>query len=281
MSAERPTRQGKPRDRGITMVIDPGLSTGVFTDVVSSHGKYIDLVKFGWGTALVTTDLVRKTEVLRDADVGFYFGGTLFERYLWTGRLGEFVDLVHEAGATCVEVSNGTIPLPQRAKAGYVSLLAAEFSVFSEVGFKDPARSAELTPAGWVDAIREDLAAGASLVVTETRESGKAGIASPDGRLRQDVMDAVLAEVDPSHLMFEAPTKDLQVELIQSVGPNVNLGNIASNDVLALETLRLGLRGDTLMELTPASGGAVEDWPAESSPACALELGFPVTVPAA
>ncbi len=281
MSADRSRRAGKPRKLGITMVIDPGLSTGVFTDVVSSHSDYIDLVKFGWGTALVTTDLTRKVEVLREADVGFYFGGTLFEHYLWTGRLSEFVDLVHQTGATCIEVSNGTIPLPQHAKAGYVNLLAGEFAVFSEVGFKDPARSAELSPADWVDAIREDLAAGASLVVTETRESGKAGIATPDGKLRRDVMDAVLAEVDPASLMFEAPTKDLQVELIQSVGPDVNLGNIAAHDILGLETLRLGLRGDTLMGLTPASGDAVGNWLEESPTTCQRQVGLPVAVSAA
>lgn len=280
MSAELSTRATKPRKRGITMVIDPGLPTGVFIDVVSSHGDYIDLVKFGWGTALVTTDLARKVEVLREADVGFYFGGTLFEHYLWTGRLSEFVDLVHETGATCVEVSNGTIPLPQHAKAGYVNLLAAEFPVLSEVGFKDPARSDELTPAGWVAAICEDLAAGASLVVTEARESGRAGIAQPDGKLRRDVMAAVLAEVDPAKLMFEAPTKDLQVELIQSVGPDVNLGNIASNDVLSLETLRLGLRGDTLMELTPASGAAVGNWLEEPPRTAGDKLSRRVAVPA-
>ncbi len=276
MNAELSMRATKPRKRGITMVIDPGLPTGLFSDVVSSHGQYIDLIKFGWGTALVTTDLARKVEVLREANVGFYFGGTLFEHYLWTGRLSEFVELVHETGATCVEVSNGTIPLPQHAKAGYVSMLAAEFPVFSEVGFKDPARCAELTPAGWVEAISEDLAAGAALVVTETRESGKAGIAGPDGRLRQEVMDAVLAEVDPAKLMFEAPTKELQVELIQSVGPDVNLGNIASTDILSLETLRLGLRGDTLMELTPASGAAVGEWLEESSSADRGKVGLPV-----
>lgn len=276
MNAELSMRATKPRKRGITMVIDPGLSTGLFSDVVSSHGQYIDLIKFGWGTALVTSDLARKAQVLREADIGFYFGGTLFEHYLWTGRLSEFVALVHETGATCVEVSNGTIPLPQHAKAGYVSLLASEFPVLSEVGFKDPARCAELTPAGWVEAICEDLAAGASLVVTETRESGKAGIARPDGRLRREVMDAVLAEVDPVRLMFEAPTKELQVELIQSVGPDVNLGNIASTDILSLETLRLGLRGDTLMELTPASGAAVGEWLEESSSADRGKVGLPV-----
>jgi phosphosulfolactate synthase len=234
------------------MVIDPGLATGAFTDVVDSHGDHIDLVKFGWGTAMVTRDLERKIAVLRDAGIAFYFGGTLFERYVWTGRFEEFVALAHASGARHVEVSNGTIPLDQRAKAEYVHLLAADFKVLSEVGFKDPGRSAELTPADWVDAMRDDLDAGAWLVTAETRESGMCGMARADGRIREDVLDAVLRAVDPARILFEAPTKGLQVELIRAVGADVNLGNIGAADIVGVETLRLGLRADTLLHLTPA-----------------------------
>ncbi|KAA9151176.1 phosphosulfolactate synthase [Amycolatopsis acidicola] len=235
-----------------TMMIDPGLPTGLFTDVVASHGEYVELVKFGWGTALVTRDLDRKIAVLREAGIGFYFGGTLFERYLWGGRLDDYLALVERTGATHIEVSNGTIPLDQEAKAGYVRRMAAHRPVLSEVGYKDAERSALLTPADWVGAIEQDLAAGASLVITETRESGRSGMARPDGHLRDDVLAAVLAAVDPSRLLFEAPTKDLQVELIREIGPEVNLGNIAAADVLGVETLRQGLRGDTLLQFAPA-----------------------------
>ena len=139
------------------MVIDAGLPTGAFTDVIDSHGELIDLVKFGWGTSLVTRDLNRKLEVLRAAGIDFYFGGTLFEHYLWSGRLGEFVDLLRAHRATHVEVSNGTIPLDQHDKSGYVRLLAGEFTMISEVGFKQAERSERLTPADWVSAIAEDL----------------------------------------------------------------------------------------------------------------------------
>jgi phosphosulfolactate synthase len=235
---------------GLTMVIDTGLPTGVFTDVISSHGEYVDLVKFGWGTALVTRDLDRKIAVLREADIGFYFGGTLFERYLFDDRLGDFLALVERTGATHIEVSNGTIPLDQHAKAEQVRRMARYRPVLAEVGYKDPERSARLTPADWVDAITEDLEAGASLVTTETRESGCSGIARPDGHLRDEVLHAVLAAVDPARLLFEAPTKDLQVELIRALGPGVNLGNIATTDVLGVATLRLGLRADTLLMLS-------------------------------
>ena len=147
----------KPRSRGITMVIDPGLPTGAFTDVVASHGDHIDLVKFGWGTALVTRDLDRKIAVLRETGIGFFFGGTLFERYLWRGQLDDYLALVEQTGAAYIEVSNGTIPLDQHRKAEYVRRMARYRPVLSEVGYKDPERSAQLSPADWVSAIGEDL----------------------------------------------------------------------------------------------------------------------------
>jgi phosphosulfolactate synthase len=240
---------------GSTMLIDPGLPTGAFTDVVVSHSKYIDVVKFGWGTALVTQDLDRKISVLREAGIGFYFGGTLFEHFLWRDRLNEYLALVERTGATHIEVSNGTIPLDQHTKAEYVRLMARERPVLAEVGYKDADRSALLSPADWVDAIREDLDAGASLVITETRESGRSGMAAPDGRLRGDVLQAVLDAVDTSQLMFEAPTKELQAEVINSIGPEANLGNIAFADVIGVQTLRRGLRADTLLQLTQPGPG--------------------------
>ena len=235
---------------GITMVIDTGLPTGAFTDLIESHGEHIDLVKFGWGTALVTKDLDRKTAALKDAGVGFYFGGTLFEHFVWSGRLADYLALVERTGATHIEVSNGTIPLDQNAKASYVRRLAGVRPVLSEVGYKDADRSALLTPSDWVDALAQDLDAGACMVITEARESGRSGIARADGHMRTDVLSAVLRAIDPAVIMFEAPTKDLQVEMIRAVGPGVNLGNVAAADVIGVETLRRGLRGDTLLDLT-------------------------------
>jgi phosphosulfolactate synthase len=233
---------------GLTMVIDPGLPTGAFTDVITSHREHIDLVKFGWGTALVTRDLDRKVAVLREAGIGFYFGGTLFERFLFDNKIGEFLALVDRTGATHIEVSNGTIPLDQHAKAGYVQRMARYRPVLSEVGYKDENRSAQLSPADWVDSIREDIDAGATMVITETRESGRSGMARPDGHLRDEVLQAVLASVDAGKLLFEAPTKEIQVELIRALGAGVNLGNIAASDVIGVATLRLGLRADTLLQ---------------------------------
>jgi phosphosulfolactate synthase len=253
MIAAAPARPARPRTRGITMVIDSGMPTGAFTDVIESHGELVDLVKFGWGTCLVTRDLSRKLDVLRSAGIDFYFGGTLFEHHLWSGRLGEFVDLLRAHRATHVEVSNGTIPLDQHEKAAHVRLLAREFTVISEVGFKEELRSEALGPDDWVAAMQEDLDAGASLVTAETRESGRCGMARADGSLRNDVLGAILAAVDPAVVLFEAPTRSLQVALIRAAGPQVNLGNIATADIVGLETLRLGLRADTLMDLIPAA----------------------------
>ncbi|HEV7896374.1 MAG TPA: phosphosulfolactate synthase [Planosporangium sp.] len=246
---------------GLTMVIDNGLPTGAFTDLITSHGEYIDLVKFGWGTALVTRDLHRKARVLAEAGIGFYFGGTLFEHHLWTGQLDEYLDLVDRTGATHIEVSNGTIPLDQHSKAEYVRRMSRYRPVLSEVGYKDAGRSAQLTPADWVDALRQDLDSGAFMVITEARESGRSGIAQADGHLRGDVFDAVIDSIDVDRVIFEAPTKDLQVELITTLGPAVNLGNIATCDVIALETLRQGLRGDTLLALTTGADRTAQRFP--------------------
>jgi phosphosulfolactate synthase len=236
------------------MVIDNGLPTGWFTDAVTSAAAYIDIVKFGWGTCMVTEDLARKIAVLAEHDIRFCFGGTLFEKFVIQGRFAAFVKFCRHWGCDLVEVSNGTIPLSNTEKAGYIRRCVDEFPVTSEVGFKDQARSELMSAAQWVDCIAEDLAAGASLVVTEARESGRSGVCHPDGRLRTGLIETILAGgADADRLLFEAPTKELQAQFITLLGPNVNLGNVSLGDVIALETLRLGLRGDTLLHFEAAS----------------------------
>ena len=243
-----PAREAAPRQRGLTMVIDPGLHTGRFTDAIDSVGEYVDLVKFGWGTALVTRDIKRKIDVLRDAGIEFYFGGTLFERFAVEGLVDDWRRLCRSFGATHVEVSNGTIAMGNAEKARWVAALASEFTVISEVGFKDPVRSEALSAPEWVESIEEDLAAGAHLVTTEARESGRSGICRPDGTPRDELIEAILASgVDPDRLLFEAPTKELQTYFVRRLGGSVNLANIHADDVIGLETLRLGLRSDTLL----------------------------------
>ena len=249
-----PPRAQKPRDVGLTMVLDPGLGTRAFTDLVESHGDLIDVVKFGWGTSVVTTGLQRKIDAARANGVDFYFGGTLFERFVLEGAFDAWRSWVDRFGATTVEVSNGTIELSNSAKAEYIARLAPDYLVYSEVGLKDGELSEQMTTADWLDYMREDLAAGSAHVITEARESGKSGIFTPDGEPKLELIDAILgSELPTEKVMFEAPTKEFQTLLITRLGPDVNLGNIATDDAVALETLRLGLRSDTLDHFAPHS----------------------------
>jgi phosphosulfolactate synthase len=243
-----PTRTIKPRTFGITMVIDGGMPPGAFADHMHAAGEHIDLVKFGWGTALVTGDIEAKIAVLRDLGVRFYLGGTLFEKFVVQDRLDAYLHLCEAMGADLIEVSNGTIPMSNTAKAAYIRKCSEDFEVISEVGFKDADRSLRLAPSQWVDAIAEDLEAGSSMVITEARESGRSGICRADGELRFGLIEDILhSGLNADQLLFEAPTKELQTYFITRLGPNVNLGNIAPAEVIGLETLRLGLRADTLM----------------------------------
>ncbi len=241
-----PARSAKPRQRGLTMVIDGGLPVGSFADAVSSAADYIDLVKFGWGTALVTPGIESKMKVLRDFGIGAFFGGTLFEKFVAAGRFEAYLTLCRRLEVSHVEVSDGTIEIPRTDRARYIRIAAREFSVVSEVGYKDQARAAASEAVTLARQASADLQSGATLVIAEARESGRSGICRPDGTPREDIVDALLAaDLEVEHLMFEAPTKDLQVRFIEMSGPDVNLGNIASGDVIGLETLRLGLRSDT------------------------------------
>jgi phosphosulfolactate synthase len=242
-----PDRETKPRRTGVTMVIDGGLPTHYFADVVGSFAGLIDVMKLGWGTALVTDDLKYKIDALRDHGVDFYFGGTLFEKFVAQDRFDDWRRFCARFDCRTVEVSNGTIPMPNEVKAEYVAELSRDFRVFSEVGYKDQDRAEEMGAQLWIDYIGQDLDAGAHMVITESRESGKSGICGANGKLRDGLLDAIQgAGLDLERVLFEAPTKDLQIELIRRFGTDVNLGNISTTDIIALETLRLGLRGDTL-----------------------------------
>jgi phosphosulfolactate synthase len=237
------------------MVIDGGLPTHYFADVVGSFAGLIDVMKLGWGTAIVTEDLKYKIDALTDSGVDFYFGGTLFEKYVAQNRFEDWRRFCDRFGCRTVEISNGTIPMPNEVKAEYVAALSDEYTVFSEVGYKDQTKAEQMGSQMWVDYINQDLEAGAHMVITESRESGKSGICSSDGTLRDGLIDAIAdSGLDLTKVLFEAPTKDLQIELIRRFGTSVNLGNIASSDIIALETLRLGLRGDTLSDFDAALG---------------------------
>jgi len=242
-----PVHAAKPRTGGLTMVIDGGVPLAQFSDQIALGAEYIDFVKFGWGTAVVTNCLREKIAVLDSHGIEFYFGGTLFEKFVLQNRFDDYRRFLEEYSCRHVEVSNGTIELSNIEKAGYIRKLAPDFTVVSEVGFKDPGRSEMLPPSEWVASIKEDIEAGASIVTLEARESGSSGICRPDGELRYGLIEDVLtAGIDVDRLLFEAPNTALQAHLISRIGPNVNLGNVPAQGVIGLETLRLGLRSDTL-----------------------------------
>lgn len=243
-----PYRSPKPRREGLTIVIDNGVPVGGFADAVESNTDYIDMVKFGWGTALVTKHLAAKTSILRQHGISYFFGGTLFEKFVTQHRLTDYLELCRQNQCPIVEVSNGTIPITNAEKASYIRRVAPDFVVFSEVGYKDQERSQTLDADQWVSYIHEDLGAGASHVIIEARESGKSGICCSDGKIRSEVVEHILdSEIPHASLIFEAPSKELQTFYVTRLGAEANLANIAFEDVLATETLRLGLRADTLL----------------------------------
>ena len=230
------------------MAIDKGLPLHYFADVVAAGSDYLDFVKFGWGTSVVDRNVRDKIAVLRSEGVDFYFGGTLFEKYVLQNRFDEFRTMCRSYGCTFVEVSNGTIDLDDAAKADYVAELAKDFSVISEVGYKDQVKSENMAPHKWIGYIGADLDAGAVLVTLETRESGQGGICRPNGELRFGLIEEILASpISVDRLLFEAPNLELQGYFVTRIGPNVNLGNIATTDIIGLETVRLGLRSETLL----------------------------------
>lgn len=242
-----PTREMKPRHQGMSILIDNGIATQHFLDVISSHREFIDLVKFGWCTSLITKDLDKKIEFLSNNGIDFYFGGTLFEKALQQRKLDALYGYFKQWRCRYVEISNGTINLSNRDKAKYISEFSKEFEVFSEVGYKDSQKSQDLAPEKWIEFILEDLEAGSTKVITESRESGRSGICSGDGSIKCDLIQKILnSGISSKKLIFEAPNKSLQIYFIKEFGANVNLANISFDDVIGLETLRLGLRSDTL-----------------------------------
>ena len=240
-----PERSGKPRDRGVTHVIDRGLSIAEIEGMIEVAGEYVDIVKLGWGTALATRNLERKLECYRSHQIPVVLGGTLTELAISRGRLDELLAWVHELGLSHFEISDGTIALEHEHKVELIGRLAQEFTILSEVGSKDDT-GAITPPYVWVEQMRAELAAGAWKVIAEGREAGTAGIFRPSGEVREGLIGEIVHEIAPDRIMFDAPRKDQQVWFVRRFGPEVNLSNVPVGEVLALETLRLGLRSDTL-----------------------------------
>ena len=236
---------GIQRDGGLTHVLDKGLGPRAWEDILDVAGDYISIVKLGWGTAYVTRNLERKLEVLRGKPV--VIGGTFFEVVYARGQFDDFKRWLTDLGIDHVEISDGTVEIPRERKLELIADFARDFTVLSEVGSKDS--EVVFAPYEWVEWIKEEKEAGAWKVITESREGGTAGIFRPSGEMRTGLVDEIAHSIDFHDIVWEAPTKASQAWFVKHFGPEVNLGNIPPEEVIPLETLRLGLRGDTLKEV--------------------------------
>jgi phosphosulfolactate synthase len=244
-----PERTAKPRITGLTHVLDKGLSLVQLQSLIETGGTSIDFIKLGWGTAYVSNGVKAKVAMCRGAGINLCLGGTLFEIAVRQGRLRAYVRWLHRLGIKHIEVSNGAVDLPVQRKRTLIRTLSAELRVIAEVGSKDSSRP--VIAAEWVEEMAGDLEAGASLLIAEGRESGTVGLYHANGEVREELVEAITEALPAGRVLFEAPRKEQQAWLIRRIGSNVNLGNIPPAEVLALETLRLGLRADTL-DLLPA-----------------------------
>jgi len=241
-----PKRPEKPRSNGLTMVMDKGLSNFQAKDMAESVGEYIDFVKLGFGTALITKDLAEKIAIYRAAGIRPYFGGTLFELFFIRNQFDEFNRFLEKYKIDLVEVSDGSMEMDHHLKLEYISKLKQNYTVLSEVGSKKAGKI--IPPAEWTSMMKAELEAGSWKVITEARESGNIGIYNADGSANTELIDDIMKAINGDDIIWEAPNKNQQTWFIKLLGPNVSLGNIATNEVIPLETLRLGLRGDTFFD---------------------------------
>ncbi len=241
-----PQRSHKPRETGITHVLDKGLGPIQVADLLAVAADSIDIVKLGWGTSVVTAGLAAKVAAYREAGIPTCLGGTLLEVVLRQGKVDDYVRWATALGIDHVEVSDGSIPLEHERKLALIARLAEDFVVLSEVGSKNA--DIVYAPSRWVEMIRTELEAGAWKVIAEGREAGTVGVYHSDGSVKSGLIDEIDDAIDPGRLIFEAPIKKQQVWFVKRFGSDVNLGNIAPEEVVPLETLRLGLRGDTLLD---------------------------------
>jgi phosphosulfolactate synthase len=247
-----PRRSEKPRESGLTHVLDKGLGLRQVEDLLGTASDYIDIVKFGWGTGYLTQNIEAKIAAYRSAGIATCFGGTLLELAIIQNRFDECRRQLRRLGLTHVELSTGIIELTPDERSRYIRTLARDFIVLSEVGSKDAARI--MAPYRWVEQTEADLAAGSWRVICEARESGTVGIYHSNGEVKAGLIEELVAKVDPTRLLFEAPQKEQQSWLVHTFGSNVNLGNIPTTEVIALETIRVGLRADTMGHIFDVEG---------------------------
>ncbi|MCC7030820.1 MAG: phosphosulfolactate synthase [Chitinophagaceae bacterium] len=238
-----PLRTQKPRTNGITMVMDKGMSIQESINFISVAEPYVDLVKLGFGTSMVTPKLREKLAVYAENNIPVYLGGTLFEAFLIRNCFDEYLQMVTDYGLKYVEVSDGSINIPHSEKCGYIEKLAKHVTVLSEVGSKDAAHI--IPPYKWIELMKAELEAGSEYVIAEAREAGNVGIYRSSGEVREGLVQEILTQIPQDKIIWEAPQKAQQVYFLELCGCNVNLGNIAPNELIPLEATRIGLRGDT------------------------------------
>jgi phosphosulfolactate synthase len=238
-----PERTSKPRDKGITMVMDKGLSLRQVEDFIEVGGAYTDIVKLGWATSYVTSNLSEKIKLYQQAGIPVYFGGTLFEAFIVRQQFDDYRRILDKYQLEHCEVSDGSITIEHEVKCEYISKLAKQVTVISEVGSKDVQKI--FAPYKWIKLMNAEIEAGSWKVIAEARESGNVGIYRDSGEVRQGLVDEILTQIPEGTIIWEAPQKAQQVWFIKLIGANVSLGNIAPADIIPLETLRLGIRSDT------------------------------------
>lgn len=245
-----PERPAKPRNNGLTMMMDKGLSIRQAEDFLSVAGDYTDIVKLGFGTSFITKGLEEKIKLYKAAGMKIYLGGTLFEAFIVRDMFEDYLRLIDRLKLDCAEVSDGSITMSHDKKCEYIRTLAKNFTVFSEVGSKEAGLI--IHPAMWVSMMNKELQAGSWKVIAEARESGNVGIYRANGNAHTLLINKILAKVNKDDILWEAPQKSQQVWFLKLLGSNANLGNIAYDDVIPMETLRLGLRGDTFFNFLPS-----------------------------
>ena len=238
-----PERHKQPRIAGLTMVMDKGLSVIEAQNFLSVSHPHVDIIKLGFGTSFVTPNLKEKLEIYRSYDIPVYFGGTLFEAFLIRNQFDDYIEVCKEFGISYMEVSDGSVTIPHSEKCGYIEKLTKYGIVLSEVGSKDAAHI--IPPYKWIELMRAELSAGSTYVIAEAREAGNVGIYRGSGEVREGLVQEILTQIPEEKILWEAPQKAQQLYFIELLGCNVNLGNIAPNEVIPLETMRIGLRGDT------------------------------------
>lgn len=244
-----PHRPEKPREKGVTMVMDKGLSFRQTEDFIESSGELTDIVKLGFGTSIVTNNLSEKIKLYQSAGIEVYFGGTLFEAFIARDMFEDYRKLIDQFDLGMVEVSDGSIEIEHEKKCNYIKSLTSQVTVLSEVGYKDSEKI--IPPYKWIELMQKEIDAGSWKVIAEAREGGNVGIYRGSGEVRSDLIEEILTKIPSDKILWEAPQKTQQVWFIKLMGSNVNLGNIAPNEVIPLECLRLGVRGDTFFDHLP------------------------------